>query len=783
MTAIRQNLHARWVPAAQPSLEAAPASARARDMPSMKTMKTLATPAPRLPRAPASPALRRLPLLVALALPYAAIGAETVLDPVLVRAPMPAAPIGSANVTREALQSLTSSTSDSARLLGGVPGVSTQGAGGVSSLPTIRGLGDDRLRIRVDGADLISSCANHMNPPLSYLDPTDVDGIQVYAGLSPVSAGGDGLGGTIVVNSLAPRFAKAGEGTLTSGEIGGHYRSNGNATGVNAAAELATETLSVRYAGSTAQAGNYRAARDFKPDAIATYTRSGTQKIDGDEVGSSAYQTQNHQLGIAYRRDNHLLDLKVAYQNIAEQGFPNQHMDMTGNESTRVNLGYQGEFGWGRLNARAWHEDTRHDMDFGPDKLYWYGMAHNVAGMPMSTRGRTTGLNLGAEFSLSARDLLRVGAESQRYRLNDFWDPVANSPMMSPNTFLNIRDGRRDRYDAYAEWEASWSPQWLTLAGVRSSTVKTDAGTVQGYNAMYGADAAAFNKADRSRSDRNWDLSVLARYTPDARQSYEGGYTRKTRSPNLYERYTWSSNKMAMAMNNWVNDGNGYIGAIDLEPEVAHTFSVSADWHDAQRTKWAVKLTPYLSFVDNYIDAVRRAGWAPGQFNYLGLANQDARLYGIDLSGFATLGTVEGVGSFALRGLVGYVHGRNADSGEPLYNVMPLNARLSLEHRSGNWSNTVDQELVSGKDRVSGVRNERETGGYGLTHLSSSYTLKSLRLDVGIENLFDKYYALPLGGAYIGQGTTMSLNGAGAPYGYSVPGMGRSVYVGANLKF
>ncbi|MBS0552375.1 MAG: TonB-dependent receptor, partial [Proteobacteria bacterium] len=197
----------------------------------------------------------------------------------------------------------------------------------------------------------------------------------------------------------------------------------------------------------------------------------------------------------------------------------------------------------------------------------------------------------------------------------------------------------------------------------------------------------------------------------------------------------------------------------------------------------AVKLTPFLSFVDNYIDAVRRTGWASVQFNYLGLANQDARLYGIDLSGFAALGTVDGVGRFTLRGLVGYVHGRNADTGEPLYNVMPLNARLSLEHRSGNWTNTVEQELVSSKDKVSGVRNERETGGYGLTHLRSSYTLKSVRLDFGIENLFDKHYELPLGGAYIGQGTTMSLNGASAPYGYSVPGMGRSVYVGANLKF
>jgi iron complex outermembrane receptor protein len=39
------------------------------------------------------------------------------------------------------------STSDSARLLQDVPGVSLYGAGGISSLPAIHGLADDRLRV------------------------------------------------------------------------------------------------------------------------------------------------------------------------------------------------------------------------------------------------------------------------------------------------------------------------------------------------------------------------------------------------------------------------------------------------------------------------------------------------------------------------------------------------------------------------------------------------------------------------------------------------------------
>jgi iron complex outermembrane receptor protein len=102
---------------------------------------------------------------------------------------------------------------------------------------------------------------------------------------------------------------------------------------------------------------------------------------------------------------------------------------------------------------------------------------------------------------------------------------------------------------------------------------ESNTGSVAGYNttASYAPDAASFNAQNHARTDLNLDLSALARYTPDARQQYELAYAQKTRSPNLYERYTWSSNTMAAVMNNFAGDGNGYVGNANLKPEVAHT--------------------------------------------------------------------------------------------------------------------------------------------------------------------------------------------------------------------
>ena len=736
--------------------------------------------------------------------------------------------VGVITIGPQQLSPLSAATSDTASLLRDVPGVSLYGAGGVSSLPVIHGLADDRLRIKVDGMDLIAACPNHMNPALSYIDPTDVELIQVFAGITPVSVGGDSIGGAIVAETAKPVFAKPGSGLLTEGEVGASYRSNGNGRSLNASLTIAGENLSVRYRGTTAKSDNYSAADDFK-DALfgnpanSPYTGRAGHTLDLDEVGSTAYESTNQALDIAWRNDNHLVDFTYTYQDIPFENFVNQRMDMTANESDKFNLGYEGQFGWGVLKARAYHEKTDHEMDFGVDKRYWYGSdtggaaAINptdcgtldsgcAAGMPMYTTSKTNGLSLNGEIILSERDTLRIGGEYQSYRLDDWW-PESGAGMLGADgvvdgddAFWNINNGKRDRYALFGDWEAKFNPQWTSLFGVRHETVKMDAGDVRGYNlgaASTTADAAAFNTSDRSKTDHNWDLTALAKYTPSEIQSYEFGLAQKTRSPNLYERYSWSSWQMAALMNNFVGDGNGYFGNVDLKPEVAHTLSVTADWHAAGNKAWGLRATPYYTRVKDYIDAVQWSGNAVtgtpsatnlvDRYTVLRFVNQSARLYGLDISGFSQLATGTAWGDFTVTGLINWVDGENRDTGDNLYNIMPLNGKLALTQKRGRWSSTLEGVFVASKHDISSVRNEIKTDGYSLFNLRASYEWKQVRLDFGLENLFDRAYDLPLGGAYLGQGTTMTLatgaTGVVPLWGTAVPGPGRSIYAGLKVKF
>src|SRR5690606_18119343 len=199
-------------------------------------------------------------------------------------------------------------TGDAAQLLLG-QGVALQSAGGVSALPVIRGLNDDRIKVLVDGATSTSACANHMNPALSYLDASRVSTVEVMAGITPVSLGGDSIGGTIALDSAAPRYASAGEGTRQFGSLAALSRSNGHGSGIAANAGLAGERWSLSYDGARDESESYRDG-------------------NGDKVLDTLYRAENHALTLGLLGQDQELVVKLSHQEIPYQGFANQYMDM-----------------------------------------------------------------------------------------------------------------------------------------------------------------------------------------------------------------------------------------------------------------------------------------------------------------------------------------------------------------------------------------------------------------------------------------------------------------------
>ena len=710
-------------------------------------------------------------------------------------------------LSADTLAGRNAGTSDTASLFDGVPGVSLAANGGLSSLPAIHGLADDRVKVLVNGMTLTAHCSNHMNPAMSYIDPGGVGKISVVAGITPVSNGGDSIGGTIVVDSAEPEFAAPDQRTVTRGSLTGFHRTNGVVSGGEASLTIATQHFSASYKGTYVNAADYTSG-------------------NGDRVISTLFKSRTYTMQLAARRGIHLFTASIGYQDIPEEGFPNAHMDMLKNESRYGNVRYRAGFAWGRVDVRGFYEHTGHEMNILSEKQLIMNM-----NMPMDTRGSNLGYSLQAEIPLAGQDVLRAGTDYHRFTLDDWW-PASMTMVgsMGPNTLWNVHDGSRDRFGTFVEWEGRRGRGWTELLGIRSDVVMMNTGAVQGYNmcggqmnapgycmmktqtgsAAYYDDATAFNSSRHGRRDINFDLTALGRYAPNVKSTFEFGYARKTRSPNLYERYLWAKQSaMSADMNGWFGDLNGYSGNLNLLPEVAHTASATMGWHDEAQTRWELKVTPYFTHVQNYIDAGRcpvsenglgngcslarfnatAATIATTQYVTLLFGNYGARLYGVDGSGRLPLGDRTRAGEFSLGGLLGYVHGENtapqaagSPGKQPLYHMMPLNAKVTVEHHLGNWSSSFDLQAVDAKKDLQATRMELRTPGYVLANLRTSYQHQisdplSLRFDAGIDNLAGRNYLLPLGGRYYGP--TMSAIKGGA----SLPGMGRSFHGGLTFQF
>jgi len=690
-------------------------------------------------------------------------------------------------VSKQTIVNQSGAKGDLVGILTQAPGVTMNPAGGLSGFPVIRGLADHRLDVQVDGMPLMSSCPNHMNTPLSYISPCQAEAVDIYPGITPVSVGGDSIGGSIVVKTKEPLFA-AQDQQVTEGELGAVYRSNGQAKEGHLSVTTASDQLSLTYKGNYAQSENHQAADDFKTFTTTTKAESGTEFTSGtegtttkkNEVAGSAYESINHNLNIAYKGDDSLLSLTLINQTTPYQQYPNQRMDMTQNDSNKVNLALNKMMQWGELTLQGYTEQVTHKMAFMDYKT--------SKQMPMATDSKTQGLKLSTIMSATASSDLNMGAEIQQYRLDDYWDPNPSAAGMSPGTFQNINGGERDRYSLFAEWTNQLDRQWKTTVGTRYEMVKTHAGDVNGYHDtdsfMMGtkvtneaSEAAAFNGADRAKTDHNLNINVLSSYEANEQFDMDFGLARQVRSPDLYERYTWSTWSMAALMNNFAGDGNGYLGDMDLKPETAYTLSANFDWHSPKQPAWGLQVMPYVSQVENYIDATLVKNY--GDFSVLKYANQSARLYGLDLAAHYQLAENK-AGNWVMKLDVNYTKGDNLDSKDGLYNMMPLNGKLTLSQHLNVWNNAIEVVMVDDKNDVSTLRNELKTAGYTLVNLRSRYQWQSVRLDFGAENLFDVSYQLPTGGAYTGEGNTMSVTGVPL---LSIPGKGRNLYVGVNVQF
>lgn len=626
-------------------------------------------------------------------------------------------------------------SADVAQLLKKAPGANVNANGPLTGIPQYRGMYGARIATSLDGTQLAPAGPNWMDPPLSYARNGQLESLEVYRGIAPVSVAQESIGGAIDARTNKGEFTP-GKDFQLSGRLLGSAQSVNNGQQLSGALFATNDTHRVKLAGVIEQGDDAEFA-------------------EGDLLPTE-YERERFDIGYGFKAGNHSLQLDYGYNDTGESGTPALPMDIDYVEGDLYDLTYRFEVA-GELEVTA--AVFASDLDHGMTN---YGMRTPPQAGARWRRNIADSDNLG--FRLHGEQFDNQGSWIFGF---DGIQSVHNSDIDNPNNpmffVVNFNDAEREVLGAFLERQHDFNDSWRGEFGLRFNQVQTDADEVNGTPAMMMPPAQAlrdaFNSADRDQTDNNVDLVAKAWFKASTTTSWYLGFARKTRSPSYQERYLW----LPLEATAGLADGNTYTGNIALKEEVANQFEAGLDFSNDTFT-----LSPRLFYndVEDYIQGtpsdvapavmfVRMMNQMNGTNNPdpLQFNNVDARLYGFDMDWAWRIDE-----HWSATGIVNYVRGERDDINDELYRIAPLNASFRLNYTAANWSVGVESVLYSAQNKVAETNREQETAGYGLLNVSASWqATANLQLAAGVDNVLDKVYQDHLAGYNRAQNPDIAL--------------------------
>ena len=592
---------------------------------------------------------------------------------------------------------LSRPAADVGEALRDVNGVDGARMGGRGIDPVIRGQGQTRLNILLDGAYVHNACPNRMDPPTTYASEAGYDRITVIRGVHTLRYGPGGSGGAMLMERDRP---EAGAESGLSGRVYGRYQDNGYSRIAGASVEGVNASSYARAFAEYGKAHEYEDGDDNPVLSSWNKRHAGVTAGWNPQAGS--------QLEIGYEKTE---ERDVLYAGAA--------MDAPESDSETLSLrGHHALNDLWQLNAELHRNDVDHLMDN-------YSL-RPLVGMQMYTPSESDTVTGRLELErLNAGNELRIGAnyiDNQRmatmYNGMDqevalLWPdvtirqvgmyveglrPLNDNSNLSGGVRVDRAASRIERADEVPDLGAPW---------VRSAA--------QLYNTVYGI------SGDLDRDDTL--TGAFLRYTLVPREDHQlfASASRSQRVADATERY--------FARN--ANMGNSqWIGNPDLEPETHHQLDIGWQYatprQDYQLTLFSDRVSDYI-----YREQVVIGPLVRDQYQ-----NVSARLYGAE----AEYGVRYGNGH-ETRVQLAWQRGDNLDDDVVLAQLSPINGQLTQSWQRNAWRYEAAVRFADDQSRVNPDAGERPTAGYAVFDVRGSWTQAGLTLSAGVDNLFDHTYA------------------------------------------
>lgn len=608
-------------------------------------------------------------------------------------------------------QSLRDRQEELSRFLNTLPGVSFASRGPSGGEPVLRGLGWERVRTDFNGLSLHGACPARMDPPAALLSAASLQRVDVDLGSGSVTDGPGGLGGRIRVSTRTDWNPEDPRPPLL--RTGVAVESNLDRIALNALGRKETELASVTVSGSWSTQDNYTSG-------------------DGTRVPANRELREIGADGTLKLQDPLFLDFALRRIEERDVDFPALPMDSRYIDINLLTLNLRWLPEGERLTAlelRGGMQQVDHLMDNRDRPNRRMMEAFNP------TTSDTYSTRLLSRWAAGEGEL-RLGADASRLER----EATRRRTMVA--TGMTFRDPiwadlKEEQAGLFAEWEGPVQEGLTLLTGVRLDYVDSRMGqpnlrTMPGPGTGPVTLADAFTRFGESTSGRTSNEDTLVSGNLALRQqlseewSATVGFNRVAAAPNLSQRYDGFS----------ARPGGFGLGNPDLDPEVKHQIELRLDGEHAEHR---FGLAVHAARVDDYIKPTligRRDITGDGMMNPIfSHRNVDAVLYGFEIG--ADIQLVERL-RFPVQ--LGLTRGEERGGGA-LPEIPPLEGSAALR-REGPAFVQFGVDFAARQTRIDPDFGERETAGYALTHLRIGADVRpGLRIEAGIENLFDKEYA------------------------------------------
>jgi iron complex outermembrane receptor protein len=563
---------------------------------------------------------------------------------------------------------------------------------------SVRGFGQENIKVLLDGGILEGACGSRKDPSLSHINMLTVQKLTVQQGPFDVTKPGC-LGGYVDVITKKPKTGFEGE---ILGKIGSYGFHSGGFT-TRGGSDKVQGLLGYNFS----ESDQYR---DGSGDRLWEVREGLAAAYNADGRDSKAFRKHDIWGKLQFTpNERHTILLEHAYGKADDILTPRVAFD-TEEEVTNLTRASWEMGDLGNLSKKLTLSFYRNEVDHYPFQDF------RAVAVPKNNKVESV-ITGGAIQNVTETNFGTLTCGVDMFHRN-WWGDVYDSL-----TGLKLNDNlvpsvKTTNIGGYVQIDRTFE-KWSAAVGLRYDRFRQKAD-----------EELVFTGAvtdENRRVDHLFGGHVSARYFLNEDVMLFGGVGRSYRTPTSTERY--------------IQGNSAFFGNPELKPAANTEFDLGFKY---ERGRWMFQAKGFYSDLEDYIYQENNLA------GYRSYTNIDAHIWGLDLNAGVDLGQ-----GFSLEGGLAYQRGRKGshpdnNSDDDLGQIAPLKGRLALNYNNDSPFGqehaglfaTVEWVHSDAAKDIDADAGEQRLAAWDIMNLRMGCRFKVWSLNVGVDNVFDRKYTV-----------------------------------------